>query len=400
MKKKLLALMAKKNERKLAIVTKSEKTEDITELRSLNTEIDIINTEIRELQEMIDALPEDDDPNFRTAVINSSIPGVVTAGTETRSTDYEGMEYRQAFMQYVTRGVDMPAELRDDEVTKTSDIGYAIPPVVVNKIIEKMESIGMILPLVTKTFYPAGMSLPTSSVKPVATFVGEGESSDKQKKTISGKISFTHFKLRCEIAITMEASVMAISAFETLFTKQVAEAMVKAKEAKIVSDANGTTSMKGILAETPETGQALTAKELSYELLVKAEAALPQQYESGAVWCMTKMTFMSFVGMTDANGQPIARTNYGIGGKPERTLLGRSVVLCGDYMYSFSSSLQAGKTFAFIFDFADYVLNSNYNMGIQRKQDWDTEDLLTKAVEAVDGKVVDKGSLVTIKKAA
>jgi hypothetical protein len=34
-------------------------------------------------------------------------------------------------------------------------------------------------------------------------------------------------------------------------------------------------------------------------------------------------------------------------------------------------------------------------MGITKKQDWDTEDLLTKAVMSVDGKVVDTGSLVT-----
>ena len=92
--------------------------------------------------------------------------------------------------------------------------------------------------------------------------------------------------------------------------------------------------------------------------------------------------------------------NYGIGGKPERTLLGREVVLCGDYMDSFSSTLEDNKIFAFLFNFSDYTLNTNYNMGIQRKQDWDTEDLLTKAVMAVDGKVVDKNSLVIIKKAS
>ena len=42
-----------------------------------------------------------------------------------------------------------------------------------------------------------------------------------------------------------------------------------------------------------------------------------------------------------------------------------------------------------------YILNTIYDMGISKKQDWDTEDLLTKAVMSVDGKVVDKGSLVT-----
>ena len=38
-------------------------------------------------------------------------------------------------------------------------------------------------------------------------------------------------------------------------------------------------------------------------------------------------------------------------------------------------------------------------LGVQRKQDWDTEDWLTKAVMACDGKVIDTGSLVTIAKA-
>jgi HK97 family phage major capsid protein len=202
----------------------------------------------------------------------------------------------------------------------------------------------------------------------------------------------------------METSVMAISAFETAFVRQVSEAMVKAIEDAIINGAWSDAATpalvgpKGILDETPATGQALTAKALDYKLLVDAEAALPQAYEAGAKWCMTKKTFMAFVGMTDAEGQPIARVNYGIGGKPERTLLGREVILCGDYMDSFSSTLEDNKIFAFLFNFSDYTLNTNYNMGIQRKQDWDTEDLLTKAVMAVDGKVVDKNSLVVIKK--
>ena len=38
-------------------------------------------------------------------------------------------------------------------------------------------------------------------------------------------------------------------------------------------------------------------------------------------------------------------------------------------------------------------------MGVQRKQDWETEDMLTKAVMSVDGKTIDANSLVTLKKA-
>lgn len=50
--------------------------------------------------------------------------------------------------------------------------------------------------------------------------------------------------------------------------------------------------------------------------------------------------------MTDTNGQPIARVNYGFGGKAERSLLGRTVVLT-NYLENFSDTLEAGKTFAF-----------------------------------------------------
>jgi len=86
----------------------------------------------------------------------------------------------------------------------------------------------------------------------------------------------------------------------------------------------------------------------------------------------------------DQAGQPIARVNYGIAGQPERSILGRDVVV---------SPYVADDTM-FMFDFADYVLNTIYDMGISKKQDWETEDLLTKAVMSVDGKVVDNGSIV------
>jgi len=405
MKKKLMNLLAAKNERKAAISNQADVSNDVVELRNLNKELDELNTEIRSLQEMIDAAPDDGDDNNnpaeRTAAVNGEIPGMVSSSSkhEKRKAGDEGMEYRRAFQQFVTKGTPIPTELRTDQSTVTSDITSVIPEVVVNRIVENLESTGMILPLITRTSFAAGISIPTSSVKPVATWVSEGASSERQKKTTS-KITFTNFKLRCEISMSMEASVLALSAFEAAFIRQVTEAMVKAIEGKIISTADGTASPRGILAETPPTGQALESNALSYADLVAAEAALPQAYENGAVWCMTKKTFMGFIGMVDSQKQPIARVNYGIGGAPERTLLGRTVVLCGDYMDSFSATLEVGKIFAFLFKFSDYALNTIYDMGVQRKQDWDTEDMLTKAVMSVDGKVVDKNSLVTLAKKA
>ena len=129
------------------------------------------------------------------------------------------------------------------------------------------------------------------------------------------------------------------------------------------------------------------------------EAALPLAYENGAVWNMTKKTFMQFIGMTDANGQPIARINYGVDGKLERILLGRKVV-CNDYMPSLGAEIKADTVVAFLFDWSDYMFNTNYAMRIKNYEDDDTEDQVTKAVMICDGKVIDSNSLVTLTKKA
>ena len=290
----------------------------------------------------------------------------------------ENLQYRNAFMEYVLRGTPIPAELRADANTTTGDAGSVIPTHLVNQIVEKFDNVGMILPLITKTSYKAGVEIPTSSVKPVATWVSEGAGSDRQKKS-TGKVTFSYFKLRCEISMSMEVGTMALAAFEAKFVENVAKAMVYAIENAVING-TGSGQPKGILAET---GVAVEGA-LTYDKVCEAEAGVAVEYEVGAKWCMNKKTFMKFVGMVDKDGQPIARVNYGIGGKPERTILGRDVVV----------SPYVADDKAFIFDFADYILNTIYDMGISKKQDWETEDLLTKAVMSVDGKVVDTGSLV------
>lgn len=312
---------------------------------------------------------------------------------------YDTKEYRTAFMNYVLTGKPIPEKFRNESaVTKTSDIGSVISPTVVRRIVEEMEAIGMILPLVTRTAYAAGVTIPTSSVKPVATWVAEGGTSDTQKKR-TRNIDIKGYKLRCAISITLETSVMSLTFFETIFVNSVADAMVKAQEQAILTgDGNG--KPKGVLTETVDSKKNVdiaAAKSPEYKTLVDAEAALPLAYEAGAVWNMTKKTFMEFIGMTDSSGQPIARVNYGVNGIPERTLLGRKVIL-NDYMTSLGAAITKDTVVAFLFDWSDYMFNTNYAMTTKVYEDNDTEDKIAKAVMICDGKVIDISSLVTITK--
>ncbi|MED1478224.1 phage major capsid protein [Bacillus pseudomycoides] len=381
----------------------------MTEIRSLlesDQEVDLaaLDTELRELNDKKSQIETRQRLLDEARSINAGT-ATETRTIETFNSDPQGeqrelgtdsLEYRNAFMNYVLRGEAIPAELRANAVTKTGDVGSVIPQTVLNQIIEKIEAVGMILPLVTRTAIKGGVSVPISSVKPVASWVAESAGSDKQKKT-TGSITFNYNKLRCAVAVSLEVDTMALPVFESTLINNVVEAMTKAIEQSIING-TGSGQPKGILTETPATGQALDVAKVEYKTLIDAEAALPLEYEDGAVWCMTKKTFMSFAGMVDTNGQPIARTNYGINGKAERVLLGRQVVLC-NYIDSFTTAA-TGKPFAFLFNFSDYLLNTNYQMGVKKYEDNETDDMVTKAIMVVDGKAVNVNSLVVLKKAA
>ena len=393
MKGFLKKLIERKKAEMAELTKRSDASQDIAEVRAIGESLKKLADEIKDAEAQLAELDENgdqgaDESASRSAVVPQDAQlrnAVVVSSTgAVAQSDDEDLEYRKAFMNFILRGEKIPAELRaGNENTKTTDVASVIPTQLVNQIIEKMDNVGMIIPLITKTSYKAGVEIPTSSVKPVASWVAEGAGSDRQKKTTS-KITFTYYKLRCEISMSMEVGTMALSAFEAKFVENVAKAMIYAIENAVING-DGSGKPKGILAETPVSGQAIDTAVLSFAKVCEIEGAVPEEYDANAKWCMSKKTFMKFVALTDDNGQPVARTNYGIAGKPERTILGRDVVV--------SPYVEDNATF--IFDFNDYVLNTIYDMGISKKQDWDTEDLLTKAVMSVDGKVVDKNSLVT-----
>ena len=322
---------------------------------------------------------------------------VATPGKTTETVDkYDTMEYRKAFMDYVlSAGKNKKAlEYRADEVTMTTDVGAVIPTTVINSIIKKLEATGMILAEVTRTALRGGVTYPVSTVKPVATWVAEGKGSDTQKQPV-GSITFAYHKLRCAVAVTLEVDVMAISAFENLIISNIAEAMLKAIEQAIVSgDGNG--KPKGIVTETPAASVAVSGA-LTYEDVIEAEGALPLAYEAGAVYVMSKKTFVGFAGQVDQSGQPIARVDQGVTGKLERTILGRRVILT-DYLPGIEGA-GTGTVVGFLFNMKDYVLNTNYKMGLKKYEDNETDDQIMKAITLVDGKVVDASSLVVFKTA-
>ena len=403
MKPYLTNLIKNKQEQEKTIRSQAEASTDVNEVRNLTKQMAALQTEISDAQAQLEKLENEE--RQKSSTTGSFNPLNSYGMSSGKSDSGENLELRKrlAFANFITQGIAIPAELRD--TTTTNDTQAVIPVQLATEIIENLEAVGMILPLVTKTSFPAGQIVPVDNVKPVATWTGEGKGSNAQKKSKLGNITFGAYKLRCEIAVTQEVSVQTLPSFEKLFIKQVSEAMVKAIESKILSDADGSAGTPtGIFYNVNESTNPDKVVEINvgesglpnYATLCMMEAELPQQYESNAKWFMTKKTFMMFQSMTDSNGQPIARIDHDITGKPERVLLGREVILCGDYMESLKKTVDEDTIIACLFDMSDYTLNTSYDLGIQSKIDWDNEDHKTKAVMSVDGKVVDRGSLVKL----
>ena len=310
------------------------------------------------------------------------------------------IEYRKAFMNFVTKGVKIPTEFKNsDQYTTTADAGAVIPTTIINKIIEKLENVGGVYAKLTKTFYKGGVSVPTSAAKPTATWTSERGGSDKQKKTL-GSITFTYHKLRCVVAVSVAVDNVTLDVFENTLAKNIADAMIKAIEDAAFNGTGAENNMPvGILTVNVPDGQTINITEgndPTYEDVCSAEGALPEEYESGTEWYMKKATYYNkFAAMTDKNGQPIARVNMGIDGKPEASLLGRKVNFV-EYVPAFAASVEKDTPFACMFNFADYILNTNLQVTIKEYEDHDTDDVVKKAIMLVDGKPVDVGSLVVM----
>ena len=373
----------------------------LDEAKAVKDDINLMDTEyetyaqaMADIEALNNKVSVRDLSNIKTQNVSGQVAGNIGNVSDDNFTN--SVEYRTAFMNNVMRGAAMPKFQNTDQNTLTTDVGTVIPEVLVSKIIAKAETVGQIYAKVTKTHYKGGVTIPTQNVKPVASWVAEGQGSNKQKTT-TGSITFTWHKLRCAISMSLETETMTLDIFESTFVAQVSEAMIKAIE-EAIFNGNGTSQPKGILKETPETGKALSVangSKIDYEFLLKCEAAVDEEYDNGAEWYMSKKTFYEDVlSITDQAGQPIARVNVGINGKPEQTILGRKVNFT-NYLPKFESNPSASKVFGFIFNMSDYVLNENLAITVKQYEDNDTDDKITKAVMLTDGKCIQTYSLVT-----
>ena len=357
---------------------------DMETLKAFQDELAILNEEAEELRTREEIAKQLETNNNLGNSLN--LKGL----NEMNNISLESQEYRSAFMEYVTKGTEIPAEFRAAATSVSADNGAVIPTTVLNEIVTKLEKYGDILPRVRRVSYPAGVTVPTSATKFEAVWQNENAVGESQKMT-TASISFTAYQLRCNAGVSFHMDVRSLAAFESALVKNVVDAMGKALEKAIIAG-TGTGQPTGITAATAVAKVDATA--CDYATLVKAVKAVPSAYKKDFVFIMNEGTALNFATMVDKNGQPII--NAGIVQTPQYRFLGHDVVLT-DALPDFDAAATT-NTVAVLFDLSQYMLNTSYEVDLYTYTDNATRQKVYDSIALVDGKVIDANGLVFINK--
>lgn len=408
MKEKLTKLLATKNEQRNALNKALIESDSKEERAALGETLTKLAEEIREVEEMLADVDKPAEPAAAAAEQNGDERGAnVVAGMTMRNgnpqkkkaadaTDTE--EYRTAFMNFVCRGVPIPAELRD--VTTTADAGAVIPTTTLREIIKELKSYGNLYAAVRKLNVQGGVQIPILSLKPTANWIGETAASEDQKIVANTSVTFSYFGLECKIAQTLLASVTTLEMFQQQFVPLAAEAMAKALDVAIMNG-TGAGQPLGITKDTRVTHVVtLTADEFVNfaDWKKKVFGEMKKAYRDGTFY-MAQGTFDGYIdGMVDSVGQPIGRVNYGIDGAENYRFCGKTVETVEDDVIKNYDDAAAGDVVAVFFKPTDYGFNSNMEMQVHKWIDRNDNTVKNQAILIADGKLIDANGVVIVKK--
>lgn len=332
---------------------------------------------------------------------------------------YDTDEYRNAFMNYVRSGIIAP-ELRADGAgegtvtdisingayTASTDVQIYVPTTIANRIIQKLEERGEIWNKVQKTYVKGGVQYNVFDFKPETFWITQHKVSPYQMDEEELYISFMFHQLECRIAQTMLSAAVTFEAFQERFSEAVANAMIDALEAAIVSG-SGSGQPLGIVNDDRIDNRTYLdgtqiADWVSWHTEVKA--VIPRPYRRRGGFIMGQGTWDKYIEtLRDDQNHPVSQTGYNpVTGEEEHRLMGLPVDIVPDSVLPDFDTADDGDVIAIFGNLNDYVVNIQPGMplSVVRWVDHDNNLVKTKALMACDGKVVDPYGFVLIIKGA
>lgn len=337
------------------------------DLDALKNELDSLSNETRSIKE-------------RHELANSIQVGKVIARSVDPDEDgpkedvADSAEYRSAYLKNL-----MGKELNDAEkramTTATNSVGAVVPTVTLNKIVEKLEQAGVILPLVTTLNIPSNVKLPVEDTTSDVAWVSEGGSNEKDDK-----INYVELKaneLIKTIEITAHVETMSIDAFETFIVAQLAKKAKVAIDNGIINGTGTNNQPHGILSRV-EAIETEKAECYVYNDIMEILKNLKSGYKQGAKFVMSTNTLYGEIAkIKDTSERPIFKAETD--GRFEGNLSGYPVV-CYD-------NLEDGKVIFGNFEYYYFNFVKPFEIAKDTSVGFKTAKTCYRALAIADGEV-------------
>ncbi|MBO7735948.1 MAG: phage major capsid protein [Methanobrevibacter sp.] len=417
LEKKLARLLEQKEELK----NRGKETEDLNELRSIFKNIEDKEAEIKDVQEEITAIDEQErsasfaskkDVPANAQKVNGTVAGsfkVDEPTTRAKEDKFNTMEYRQAFKAYVQNGTPLPAEYRAGEAISTEDTGAAIPLTIMNEVINTIRKrYGNLYNKVSKMNVKGGIEFPIGALKASFKWINESTVSPRQKTDKLGKVQFSYHTAEIRVAQSFVSSIVTLDAFETKIAEVIAIAYLEAMDKAIVKG-TGDGMPLGILNDARVTNVVeMTASDINDWKKWRKNffSQLPLGYRAGE-FIFPLSTVESYLEtMSDANNNPVfyqatgLQVNDGDAVNPNGRFFGREISLVEPDVLPDFDIAEAGDVIGIYWQPEEYAVNENFGFAMRRYFDEETNEWVDKALVVVDGKVLNPTGYVLIKKKA
>lgn len=429
LEKRLARLRAKKQ----SLTERAMSSQDVNEVRGINTDIEDVNAEIAEAEEELKAIEEEErqaalEAEKRAAnpvpanaqLVNGEIRGA-TVGTfkapETRDNEdvFSTMEYRKAFMRYAQTGEPIPASLyqRDGMPANTDTLGATIPTTVLNEFIQLIRKVyGNLYYKVRKLNVKGAVKIPISELQATFKWITEDTVSPRQDGgQIKEFVEFSYNMAEIRVSQSLLSSIVTIDLFEREIVRIMLIAYLQAMDTGIVKG-TGNGQMLGILNDPRVMNQPghviqLSASDINNWTAWRKNffAKLPLGYRAGEFIFPLATVDAYLETMADANNNPIFRqatgleVNDGDTRNPNGRFFGRELSLVEPDIITDFDSASSGDVIGIFWQPNEYAINTNMAFGMRRYFDEERNEWVNKMLTVVDGKVLNpRGFYVFTKK--
>lgn len=410
-------MLADANRKLESLVKRSDESQDVAELRSINSEIAEVRSNIGNYESIISQYnKEEEEKAAAEARAKNPLPAI----NNDQKPQEVKMEYRSAFKEFIQKGKAIPAELVSEEMrnslskireargtTLSSEISALIPVTVMDEVIREAKTgvYGQLFDRVRKTNIRGGVRYPLSNLVATFNWITEGETPEGQKAgTANTYIEFGSYLGIAQINTSIIASIESEAVFYSELVKLISEAFYKAIDYAIV---NGTGNGQPLgITKDPRVKNSVTlsaAEVTNWQAWEKIIAAVPLAKRGGHI-VLPIGTIDKYVRtLHDDNNRPLFFDNNLTLGTPSNGLEGRfdgQYVLAveNDILKNFDEA-STGDVIGFYAPLNDYAINSNLQFAISQFRDELSLQDVTRGMIICDGKPLDVNGIVLIKKA-